>query len=81
MHVLQMTESTNEDFSDQEYLWCQELAATLDPFSVELLTPRQKLLLQHFQWESLVGIQGYELTQLILQKLHKKSQTDNELRH
>lgn len=59
-----------------EYLWCQELATTLDPFSPENITPRQKKILKHFNWLTLVGTQGYELTQLILQKLHAKAQDD-----
>ena len=58
----------------EEYLWCQELATTLDPFSPASVTPRQKKILEHFNWFHLVGTNGYELTQLILQKLHAKAQ-------
>jgi hypothetical protein len=74
------TEPESEFFESQlsltpeEFLWCQELAATLDPFSPENLTSRQKKMLEHFQWDHLVGARGYELTQLILQKLHARAQ-------
>jgi hypothetical protein len=65
-----------DKLSIDEYIWCQELATTLDPFSRESLTPRQTKILKHFNWLSLVGPQGFELTQLILQKLHAKAQDD-----
>lgn len=65
----------------EESQWCQELAATLDPFSPELVTARQKKMLVHFNWYHLVGAQGYELTQLILQKLHAKAQDDQNISH
>lgn len=70
-----------EDSTDQDYLWCQELAATLDPFNSQQITPRQKQLLQYFHWEEFVGDRGYELTQLILQKLHGRSQSNQDLKH
>jgi len=74
------TEPENEFLESQlgltpeEFLWCQELATTLDPFSPENLTSRQKKMLEHFHWDHLIGTRGYELTQLILQKLHANAQ-------
>lgn len=68
--------SSFRQLTPDEHLWCQELATTLDPFSLESLTPRQIKILTHFNWLTLVGSQGFELTQLILQKLHAKAQDD-----
>ena len=70
--------SIDHVLSHEEHLWCQELATTLDPFSPESVTPRQKKMLSHFNWLPLLGSQGYELTQLILQKLHAKAQDDHQ---
>ena len=70
--------SANAVLSSEEFLWCQELATTLDPFSPNAISARQKKMLEHFQWLHLVGSQGYELTQLILQKLHAKAQDDHQ---
>lgn len=70
--------SDDHVLSHDEYLWCQELATTLDPFAPDSVTPRQKKMLMHFNWFSLLGPQGYELTQLILQKLHAKAQDDHQ---
>lgn len=71
----------NEQFSNQDIQWCQELASTLNPFDPEQITPRQKALLQHFQWEHFVGEKGFELTQKILKKLHGDSQANQDVTH
>ena len=70
--------SANSILSQEEFLWCQELAATLDPFSPETISTRQKKMLEHFNWLHLVGPRGFELTQLILQKLHAKAQDEHQ---
>ena len=83
MHNLDTNLTSNQNMEQktslEELNWCQELATTLDPFNSELLTPRQIQILKNFGWLNMVGHQGYELTQLILQKLHQHAQNDQIL--
>lgn len=68
-------DAINPTPAEEEILWCQELAVTLDPFDANKLTPRQIFILNQLGWLAEVGQRGFELTQKILQKLHQHSQS------